>query len=189
MPTRARDRLLDAAEQLFYAEGIRAVGVERLLTSSGVGRASFYRHFASKDELVATMLREYDERYRAWLADRVAALGGGPLAPFDALAERSEWTGFRGCAFTNAMAETGDPDSEIYLLAIAHKQAVIAFLDDLLATAGYAEHARLAQEFMMLLDGATATALRERSPDAALRAKAIAATLLNAADQPAPTTA
>lgn len=183
MPTRARDRLLASAEQLFYTEGIRAVGVERLLTSSGVGRASFYRHFASKDELVATMLTEYGTRYRDWLIERVTALGGHPLALFDALAERGEATDNRGCAFVNAMAEIGDPTSEVYQLATAHKREVIEYADQLLADAGYADHERLAEEFMLLMDGSTATALRERSPASARRGKAIAEALLASAER------
>ena len=68
MPVNARERLLETAERLFYAEGIRAVGVERILEESGVGRASFYRHFASKDDLVVEVLRRRDEAWRAWLA-------------------------------------------------------------------------------------------------------------------------
>src|SRR5437660_1647306 len=98
MATRARERLLDAAEELFYAEGVRAVGVERILAESGVGRASFYRHFASKDDLVVAVLRRRDQAWRAWLAERVDALGGKPLDVFAALAERFACADFRGCA-------------------------------------------------------------------------------------------
>ncbi|RNL86931.1 TetR/AcrR family transcriptional regulator [Halostreptopolyspora alba] len=186
MPTQARKRLMGAAEELFYTEGIRAVGVERLLAASGVGRASFYRHFASKDDLVASMLREYDIRYREWLAERVTALGGDPLTVFDALAERSEWTGFRGCAFVNAMSEISDVDSEVHLIAAQHKNAVTNYIEELLIKAGYTDHSTLAAEFMLLIDGATATALRERNPGPALRAKTIAAHLL-ASHAPSPT--
>src|ERR1700754_2329559 len=103
MATHARERLLRTAEQLFYAEGVRAVGVERLLTVSGVGRASFYRHFASKDDLVVAVLRNYDEAWRGWLTQRVQELGGDPLAVFDALAERFASADFRGCASINTM--------------------------------------------------------------------------------------
>ncbi|PPK71071.1 helix-turn-helix domain-containing protein [Actinokineospora auranticolor] len=76
MPTHARERLLRAAQELFYAEGIRAVGVERLLTVSGVGRASFYRHFASKDDLVVLTIRTFSDTWLAWLSDAVATRGG-----------------------------------------------------------------------------------------------------------------
>lgn len=142
MATHARDRLLQTAEELFYAEGIHAVGVERLLAVSGVGRASFYRHFTGKDALVAAVLTRRDESWRAWLEDAVDARGGGPLAVFDALAEGAADVNFHGCAFINAMAEVSDPASEVYRLAAAHKQAVTDFLDRLLEAAGHSRRLR-----------------------------------------------
>ncbi|MDA3625938.1 TetR/AcrR family transcriptional regulator [Saccharopolyspora oryzae] len=180
MATRARERLVEAAEQLFYSEGIRAVGVERLVAVSGVGRASFYRHFAGKDDLVVTMLRGYDERFRAWLAEAVEALGGGPLAVFDALAASFEAEGFRGCASINAMVEMADADSAAHQVAAEHKTKVIDYLDSLLIAAGQPRHRDLAEQFMLLFDGAIVTALRERTAEPAHRAKAIAESLLRA---------
>lgn len=90
MATHARERLIEAAKELFFAEGIRAVGVERLLADSGIGRASFYRHFTGKDELVVAVLKERDTSWRRWLAAEVDARGGAPLAVFDALAQDAE---------------------------------------------------------------------------------------------------
>ncbi|GAA4616626.1 TetR/AcrR family transcriptional regulator [Actinoallomurus liliacearum] len=183
MPTRARDRLLQAAEELFYAEGIRAVGVERLLTVSGVGRASFYRHFSGKDDLVAAVLSERDRVWRCGLEEAVAARGGHPLHVFDVMAERYESGDFHGCSFINAMAETAGTDEEIRLLAVEHKRAVADHFARLLAGAGHGERAEeLAQQFVLLLDGSIVTALRERSAEPAHRAKAIAAAVL-AADE------
>ncbi|MCP2167916.1 TetR/AcrR family transcriptional regulator [Goodfellowiella coeruleoviolacea] len=178
MPTHARDRLVQAAEHLFYAEGIRAVGVERLLTVSGVGRASFYRHFSSKDDLVVAMLRGYDQRWRRVLAEGVTERGNQPLAVFDVMAERFESADFRGCASINAMVELADPDSPGHQVAAEHKRLVIEYLDGLLAAAGHDHHATLAEQFMLLMDGAMVTALRERTAEPAHRAKAVAAALL-----------
>ncbi|MEV4395221.1 TetR family transcriptional regulator [Nonomuraea sp. NPDC049607] len=178
MPTRARERLLDAAEDLFYAEGIRAVGVERILSVSGVGRASFYRHFPSKDDLVVAVLRRRDERWRAWLAERVEALGGHALNVFDALAERFARADFRGCAFINTMIETADPDSAAHRVAAEHKERVRAYVAELIERDARPDAVELAHLFVLLVDGAIVTAVRERSIRPALRARAAAAALL-----------
>lgn len=178
MPTHARDRLLDAARQLFYAEGVRAVGLDRLLTVSGVGRASFYRHFASKDDLVTAVLVRESEDYLAWLHGVVEKGGGDPLAVFDGLADRFACADFRGCAAINTMVEVFDVTDPAHQLAAGLKRTITAYLDTVLEAAGHAEHHELALQFMLLMDGANVTALRERTPAAAHRAKGIAALLL-----------
>jgi AcrR family transcriptional regulator len=188
MAIQARQRLTDTAGRLFYAEGIRAVGVERILDESGVGRASFYRHFASKDDLVVDVLRQRDTSWRAWLAERVDALAptarDRPLAVFDALEERFARQDFRGCAFINTIVETADPASLAHQVADEHKKAVIAYLTRLLRNAGYAASTSTARALHLLMDGAIVTALRERTPDAARHAKSAAAVLLAAVDRP-----
>ncbi|WP_232662454.1 TetR/AcrR family transcriptional regulator [Pseudonocardia sp. TRM90224] len=178
MPTHAKERLIDAAQQLFYAEGIRAVGVDRLLTVSEIGRASFYRHFASKDDLVVAVLTGQAEEYHRWIRGVVEDAGGDPLAVFDGLAERFADDDFRGCASINAMVEIVDPAAAGHVVAARYKRTLVDYLDEVLAAAGYADHAELAEEFILLVDGANVTALRERTPAAAHRAKKIAAGLL-----------
>lgn len=183
MPTHARERLIEAAEKLFYAEGIHAVGLERLLTISGVGRASFYRHFTSKDDLVLTMLRGYDRSFREWLQRRVDELGGEALKVFDALAERTDWTDFRGCAFINAMAEIADAKSPVFQIAREHKRAVANFLSERLSAEGYQDAHSLARQMVLLIDGATVTSLHERTNEPMHRARKIAAALLQASSR------
>ncbi|MEU2257325.1 TetR/AcrR family transcriptional regulator [Nocardia xishanensis] len=182
MATQARQRLLTTAEDLFYAEGIRAVGVDRLLQESGVGRASFYRHFASKDDLVVAVLEDRDRRWLDWLREsveaRAATPGEAPLAVFDALAERFARKDFRGCAFINTMIEVADRDSAAHRVADRHKRRVIEYLGELLTAAGRSDAEELAGEFALLVDGAIVTAVREGTPDAARRAGAIAGRLL-----------
>jgi AcrR family transcriptional regulator len=182
MAVRARERLLDTAEELFYAEGVNAVGVERILGESGVGRASFYRHFASKDDLIVAVLSGRDERWRAWLRETLDGYalppGDRPLAVFDALAERFARADFRGCAFINTMVEAADRSSAAHQVAAGHKESLTAYVDGLLADAGRADHAALARQFQLLIDGALVTALREGTPEAATRARGIAAALL-----------
>ncbi|WGP06199.1 TetR/AcrR family transcriptional regulator [Bacillus subtilis] len=180
MAVKARQRLLTAARGLFYAEGIRAVGLERLLAESGVGRASFYRHFASKDDLVAAMLDDYDTEYRTWLHERVTELGNEPLAVFDAVAERAEAAGFRGCAFINTMAEVADPTDPVYARAAAHKAAVTDYIAELLGRAGIQQPDSLASTWMLLLDGAVVTASYQQSAHPFAKAESMAAADLTA---------
>lgn len=178
MPVKARERLIRSAEKLFYADGIRAVGLERLLADSGVGRASFYRHFSSKEDLVVTFLDVYERAYRSWLAERTEAWGGTPLAAFDALIEHAGTSDFRGCAFINAVAEAAEPAAEIRRMAGEHKDAVAAFLRGLLARSGYPDDPALARRLLLLMDGATVTELHERSSRPARQAKEMAEALL-----------
>lgn len=170
MPTAARDRLIAAADRLFYAEGIRAVGVERLLAESGVGRASFYRHFPGKDELVVTVLGERLSRWRAALAADVSARGGGVLDVFDVLAEQATDAGFRGCAAINAMVEAADRGSVVHQVAADHKEQLAVYLQTL---TGDAERA---QELLLVVDGALVTSLRD--PGAIGRARALTERLM-----------
>lgn len=180
MPTRARDRLLQAAEELFYEEGINGVGLERLLAHSGVGRASLYRHFDGKDDLVAAVLQRRDEHWRKWLQDRVEARGGAPLAVFDVLAEGSQDNAFRGCAFMNAMAERAkEPGNTVHRLAVEHKRKVTDYVCGLIEDAGHAGAPELAEQFTLLMDGAVVTAMRERSVEPFRRARRMAERLLS----------
>jgi AcrR family transcriptional regulator len=185
--TRARDRLLRTAEELFYAQGTRATGVDQILEVSGVGRASFYRHFPSKDDLVVAVLQRRREWFRTGIKPRVAALGGHPLDVFDVLAQRLEETGYRGCAFLNTMVEIPDPANPAHREAVEHKEEVRAYFAELLAAHGYRddEH-EVSRRLLMLYDGGSVTGLRERSPRAAADARAVAEMLLaNAPREPA----
>lgn len=182
MANRARDRLLRTAEELFYAEGTRAVGIDRILAESGVGKASLYRHFESKDDLVIAVLQQRDESWRAWLRDSVDGLdlpsSERPLAIFDALAERFARRDFRGCAFINTMVEAADPQGPVHEAAAVHKRRLTGYVDSLLEDGGWADHRRLAEELVLLIDGAIVTALREGTPDAAAKARRVARMLL-----------
>ncbi|MEV6063542.1 TetR/AcrR family transcriptional regulator [Nocardia asteroides] len=181
MATQAKQRLLTTAEELFYAEGVRAVGVDRLLQESGVGRASFYRHFASKDDLVVAVLEDRDRRWLDWLRTSVESVddpAARPLAVFTALAERFSRNDFRGCAFINTMIEVADPTSPAHQVADCHKRRVITYLTELLTAANQPDPELLAPQLALLIDGAIVTAVRENSPAAANRAATIAARLL-----------
>jgi len=178
-----RDRILDTVAMLFYAQGIRAVGVDLIVAEAEVAKASFYKHFPTKDDLVVAYLLRRDEMWRAWLRDAVVRLSpdpaGQPLAIFDALSERFLSGDFRGCAFINSIVELANRDHAAHKAADAHKRAVAAQVGQILADAGNPD-TDLAASFVMLMDGAIVTALREGKADAARRAKMIASTLLAA---------
>ncbi|KEZ75690.1 TetR/AcrR family transcriptional regulator [Salinisphaera hydrothermalis] len=161
MPTQARERLLDSAEALFYRYGIQAIGIDRLLQDSGVGRASFYRHFESKEALVSAVLARRDAAWREMFDHILDACDGEPLALFDAMAARYAENDFRGCAFINAMVEAADRNSPWHQIAIQHKNALIERIAESLRAAGHTDVKKQATQWVMLLDGAVITAMRE----------------------------
>ena len=172
------ERILKVADKLFYQDGIRAVGVDRLIADSGVAKASFYRAFPSKDDLVAAWLDKRDQQWRAWLQATVDQLApraqDKPLAVFDALDTRFRLSTFRGCAFINTITELARLDHPGAHAARRHKELVKTLLASLLKDAGYKNFESLAVIFLQLIDGAIVTAVREGKPDAALRAKQLA---------------
>src|ERR1700761_8506460 len=148
----ARERLLRTASELFYAEGIRAVGVDRVIEVAGVTRATFYRHFPSKDDLVVAYLKAVHDAVRAHAGDEpgerrlrqvIGAMGETLCAP-----------GFRGCSFINAAAEFADPDSPVHRAVADYRDWLTGvFVADLAAT-GHGDPAGAAAHLMMLRDGA-----------------------------------
>jgi AcrR family transcriptional regulator len=181
-PVPPRERILAVASQLFYAQGIRAVGIDTIIDRSGVAKASFYKHFPSKNDLVAEVLVLLGAAWRQWLADAVDRLsddpGARPLAVFDALGERLSSSGFRGCIFINSIVELADREHAGHAVAHDHKQQVTAYLERLLVEAQVRPAADLASHLMLLIDGAIVTALRTGSAEAASSAKEIARILI-----------
>ncbi len=180
--TPPRDRILDVASQLFYQHGIRAVGIDTIISQSDVAKMTFYKHFKSKDLLVLEFLKRRDELWRDWFESTVARLApkaeNRPLAVFDALEERFSRKDFRGCAFINTMIEMADGDHLAHQAAAEHKQKVQRLIHTWLSAAGVKKSGELSKAFLLLIDGAIVTAVRERNTHSAKAAKKIAATLL-----------
>ncbi len=178
-----RDRILEAATDLFYGQGIRGIGVDLIIARAKVAKASFYKYFPAKDDLVVAFLQEQDLAWRAWIKESTERLSpdpaGRPLALFDALAERTARGDFRGCPFINTVIELADPEHQGHKTAERHRLSNLQQLRDMLSEAGL-EGDRLAPDFALLVDGALVTALQERGPAPALRAKKIAGHLLSA---------
>ena len=180
----ARDRILDTAFRLFYARGIRAVGVDLIIAESGVAKATFYRHFPAKDDLVLAYLEKVDGVWSSQL--RAAAQAAGPqpqhqlVGLFDAL--RSAWRrdGYRGCAFINAAAEAV-PGTAVHERTVVHKTAVLEWVTGLAANAGAPDPRGLARSLTLLLDGGLASGALDADPDAPDRAAHSARVLVDAA--------
>lgn len=176
---RARERLLESARELFAAEGIRAVSVEQLLDASGVGRASFYRHFPGKDELVVAVLDHYNQRWRAMLRQQVPGRGDGVLGVFDILAARFAEPDYRGCLALTALIEFRDPEHPIHRAAVKHQETTAADLADLLApTLSAQQREQTGRQLLQLIDAAMLAALHDPSSRPATEARDTAAALL-----------
>ncbi|WP_202638195.1 TetR/AcrR family transcriptional regulator [Bailinhaonella thermotolerans] len=152
----ARRRILDTAAALFYAEGVHAVGIDRIIAEAAVAKATFYHHFPAKDELVRAYLEREFERQRGAL-EAVRAASGGPrealLAIFDALAANGAAAGFRGCPFTNAAAEYPDPAHPVRRTIAAYRDWNRGLFQELCAGAGDPAPGRTAVLLMMIRDG------------------------------------
>ena len=180
-PSAARDRILETAFRLFYARGLRAVGVDTIIAESGVAKATFYKHFPAKDDLIAAYLDRVDEIWFGQLRDAAAAAGPAPadqlIGLFDALATACRRDGYRGCAFINAAAEAM-PDTPAHERTVAHKQRVLSWLRDLAQGAGAEHPERLARALALLLDGALASGALDADPEAVEVARTTAARLV-----------
>jgi len=158
LETPARERILLAAHDLFYREGVRATGVDRLIVAAGVTKVTFYRHFPAKNDLVRAFLAYRHGLWMAWFEaalerHRTAQSADDPLAPLRlALAEWFEDPQFRGCAFINAVAELGGALPEVREIAAAHKRDMTAAIAGLLPDDPRAQ--RVAQAAALAVDGA-----------------------------------
>lgn len=180
----ARQRVLDTAFRLFYARGIRAVGVDLLIAESGVAKATFYKHFPTKETLAVAYLREVDRIWTGQLHAAASAAGEDPsdqlVGLFDALTAACRRDGYRGCGFLNAAAET-QPGTPVHDVVLEHKRAVLAWITDLATRAGAHRPAALARALTLLLDGGLASGALDADPDAARQAAATARELVHAA--------
>jgi AcrR family transcriptional regulator len=178
--TPAAERLLTAASELFYAHGIRAVGVDAIAEAAGTTKKTLYDRFGSKDALVALYLERRARRWQEFLADELAGCEPGRervLAVFDALAR---WrTGeMRGCAFVNAYAEVGGTDHPALPVIRAEKDWMARRFTELVAEAGAADPASVAAPIHLLYEGALVTTTAGNDPAALTTAREAAARLL-----------
>lgn len=154
----ARERVLETAARIFYAEGINTVGVARIVEEAGVTLATFYRHFPSKQDLVLAYLQGVHDDFasRAAAAEAAAEDPGDMIKLIgDNITAQLFDPGFRGCAFINAASEFEDPDGPILQAVLAHRTWFHDLVRDAFASAGHPQPDLAASRYVMLRDGAT----------------------------------
>jgi AcrR family transcriptional regulator len=178
----ARDRIQATAASLFYNHGIRATGIDKIIEESGVAKMTFYKHFKTKETLIAEYLQARDQQWWKWVETALKQYSADdsekPLVIFDALEQRLQRPFRRGCAFVNAMAELADPHHAGYQVALLHKRQVETFVRTTCKVVGYLEPEELARELVLLLEGALVTAQRDGITQAAKTAREMARKVL-----------
>jgi AcrR family transcriptional regulator len=181
-----RDRVLRVASELFYEHGFNSVGVDLIIERARVAKATLYRHFPAKDDLIAAYLDDANRRFWSWF-DHAVDLASPPAEAlarlFDEVAMLATSPVCRGCTFQVTAAEFPDPSQPAHTVALAHKQAVRERLYELAVAADAKRPDALADGLSLLMDGAFATA-RMYGPDNPGRHVTTAAQALIAANTP-----
>ncbi|MFI0486200.1 TetR/AcrR family transcriptional regulator [Actinomadura sp. 9N215] len=178
----ARRAVVRTADELFYARGVQAVGMDAVRTAAGVSLKRIYSLFASKDELIAAVLRHRTEIWDTGLAaasERAATPRARILVIFDFLDAWFREPSFRGCAFINMHGELGSTSEAVSRAVREQKDGFQKHVARLVADAGAPPE--LAPQLALLAEGAQTTAAIAGTPDAAAHARAAAETLLDAA--------
>ena len=178
-----RERILQTSERLFYRDGYRAVGVDTIVAESGVAKMSLYRHFPSKDDLIAAYLERANEQLLAWI-DGLIAPHRSPRraleAVFEGVAKLASSSQCLGCAFVGASAEFPELDHPGHRVALQHKRAVVDRLRRLAEEAGARDPTAIAEELLLVMDGAWSAARVFGPGNHGLRAATAARALIDA---------
>ena len=179
----AREKILATAFRLFYAHGLRGAGIDTIIAESGVAKATFYKYFPAKDDLILAYLEKADSVWTGQLHAAAEAAGADPAARlvglFDALSSACRRDGYRGCAFINAAAESA-PGSRILERTVAHKERTRTWVRELAAGAGAPDPDQLARSLTLLLDGGLASGALDADPAAAAAARHTAFQIVSA---------
>ncbi|MGZ4609130.1 MAG: TetR/AcrR family transcriptional regulator [Actinomycetes bacterium] len=179
----ARERILETAFRLFYARGVRGVGVDTVIAESGVAKATLYKHFPRKDDLVLAYLDRIDQIWRGQLVAAAEAAGPDPrdqlVGMFDALVTSCRTDAYHGCAFINTAAESV-AGTDVHARTVAHKGEVRAWVRETAVAAEATDPDGLARSLTLLLDGGLASGVLDGDPGAAEAAKDAARQLVAA---------
>lgn len=176
----ARQRLLAAASELFYENGINTVGIDRIIEHAGVAKASLYDCFGSKEELIRAYLQERGDIRRARVNERVAQYDHPTdqiLSIFDLLAELAAQPDYRGCAFMRARADANSSD-KVKSVVAETRDFLLAKFTDLCRVGGAADPGLLAKQLVLLYDGATVSAYMDGNRHAIATARELARQML-----------
>ncbi|HXP95918.1 MAG TPA: TetR/AcrR family transcriptional regulator [Telmatospirillum sp.] len=172
-PPSARQRILDVACRLFYQDGVRATGIDRIIADSAVAKMSFYRNFKSKADLVAAYLALRHDRWLAWFTqaveEKVAQGGCGLEVIADVLQLWFQQPDFRGCAFINAVAESGATDGEDARISRQHKRDLRDYLAGLAGRLSFPAPDAVAEAVLIVIEG-TIVRAQMQAGDAAIAA-------------------
>ena len=186
----ARERILDTAYDLFSQHGIRAVGVDRIIATSGVAKMSLYRHFHSKEALVLAFLQEREKRWTMeWLHAEVTSRAedgaGRMLAIFDVFDEWFRQADFEGCSFINVLLEFGELEHPIRQATTEHLATIRGLVSEFAEQAGVNDPEAVACQWHILMKGSIVAA-GEGDAEAARRAQALGRLLLESEGALAP---
>lgn len=183
----ARARIVETAERLFYTEGIRAVGIDRIIAEAKVAKMTLYNHFESKDALILAVLEYREEQFDQFFEktmEKHSATGADPLgAFFAALKDWFEDPGFRGCSFINASVELADSRHPASVFSAEHKQRFRKMMESILQQMAGRQAKSLVMPISLLIEGAIVTSVMEGVPDVADVAEQTARQLLKDAKQ------
>lgn len=154
----SKEKILETATRLFYQRGFRAVGIDTIIAESGVAKMTFYKHFPSKDDLIVAYVEASNVSWWAWVEEVTAPLNGKPRRQletiFEGVAKIASSPQCMGCTFTVAVSEFPELDHPGHKAARAHKEQVLARLEELAKAAKLKQPKVLAEELLMLMDGA-----------------------------------
>ena len=181
-----RERILDIANRLFYAEGIRAVSVDTISEKAGISKKTLYYHFKSKDDLIAAYLAMRDQPnlalFETWFEEAEGDVAEKVAAIFTHLARNARHPRWKGCGFLRTAAELANmPGHPAVKIGAAHKRKFEAWLGETFMAAGLSDPAELARHIVLLMDGVFSTVLIHRDASYADSAARAARTMIAAA--------
>lgn len=180
----ARQKILETASKLFYEKGIPYVGINEVISESGVAKKTLYRWFSSKDILIEEVTKFRAQQWIGWFEKAVTERGNTPkerlLATFDVMREWYASPGFRGCPFINAVLEIADASHKAHHVSIDLRESIRKIVMRLAAEAGVENPDAFSRQYLLLIGGASLMATIEQSPDGATFAQNALSVLIDA---------